>query len=72
MATLTYKQKYVDSTSETVRRSKRQGRKKSPVETKSVRVNITLSPQAKKYGKELARADGKTFSAWIESQIYTH
>ena len=72
MASNTFDRETVDGKTTTYTRKGTQGRHKLPAEIKAVRVNITLTPQAKKRGIELARSCGKTFSAWVDEQIYTH
>lgn len=70
MASNIYSRKTVDGKTTFYSRKGTQGRHKLPIEIKSVRVNITLTPQAKRRGFEKAKSCGKTFSAWIEDQIY--
>ena len=72
MASNYYNQRTVDGKTTVTKWSEKQGRKSLPVEVKAVRVNITLSPQARDRGRKKAADLGLTFSAWVEEQIYTH
>ena len=47
------------------------GRNPSPAEVKAQRVCITLTPQARKRGLEIAKSRGVTFSALVADMIYT-
>ena len=50
---------------------RKQGRHNSPAEIKAQRVNIILTPQARRLGAKLAQERGITFSALIADLLYT-
>ena len=61
-----YHQRYVNGSSELMRRSIKQGRKPLHKELKMIRTNITTSRQAKKIITSKAQKMGMSFSAYLE------
>ena len=66
MASNTFRQHYADGSSGLMRRSTKQGRTALPESMKMLRINITMSREAKKIITIKAHKMGMSFSAYVE------